>query len=114
MIPLEWAFFKNYYAVVHYLDMAMSREQLQYSKHNISEESPCDSTDTALGKRPYQDNNEPSDTTITDDGAASKKQKIYFDSEEQGPAIESQSTTSMTVKLGKHLLPSDDKGPDIK
>ena len=95
----------------------MSREQLQYSKHDniISKESQCDSTDTVLGKRPYQNNNEPSDTAITDDGTATKKQKIYFDSEEQqGPAIEQQSTTSTTVKLGKHLLPSDDKGPDIK
>ena len=74
--------------------MAMSREQLQYSKHNISEEPQCDSINTALGKRPYQNNNEPSDTAITDDGTATKKQKIYFDSEEQGPA--------------------NDKGPDIK
>ena len=111
MTPLEWAFFKNQYTVVQYLNMG---RQQQYSKHDISEESQCYIAATVLGKHPRQNDSEPSGTVIIDDGIATKKQKMDSNSEEQGPAIESQST-STAIRLGKHQIQlSSDEGPAEK
>ena len=70
-------------------------------KQDVSEESQCHNTATALGKHPHQNNREPSGTLVTEDGTAIKKQKMDSNSEEQEPTTESQDPA---VRLGKHHI----------